>query len=340
MSAASSREGSGTENSKETCGKCDKEVSNNQLFVTCSTCSLQFHIQCQKLSKVKLKVLKEEDGILWFCHTCRRTTRNMIGKMSEMEMRLASLENQMRTSIEEIKVTQNQCESLQIINTELEKVVTETKEKLENAEQQREVQSNIIDNLRRDLYKEHDRNASIEQQVDCIQQTLKENSVRIVDMPECDEKDLDKQVVDLLSIPDITKEDIQSSYRLGKPKESKARDVIVEFVSKKKRNIFYSKRKSTPKSSDGKKVFINEDLTQLRSKLFYDARRLVKTKKVHSTWTQEGNVIIKLNEEDAPMAISTHQELRSKVFGYQFEDMYSYLSSDIDDCMSSDVSSL
>ena len=194
----------------------------------------------------------------------------------------------------------------------------------------------------RDLYKEHNRNISIEQQLDCIKQTSRENNVRIVDMPENNEKDLKKQVVDLLSIPDITEQDIQSSYRLGKPKEGKARDVIVKFVSKQKRDIFYSKRKSTPKGSDNKKVFINEDLTQFRSKLFFDARRLVKTKKLHSTWTQEGNVIIKLNEEDAPMAISTHQELRSKVFGYQFGDIdiCSTISSESDDCMSSDLNSI
>ncbi len=343
MPTARSKEGTSAENRnpRETCGKCDEEVSNSDLFVMCSTCSLHYHIQCQKISKGKLKVIQEEDGILWFCHACRRTTRNMIGKMSEMEKRLVSLESQMKTSIQEIKNLRNQCESLQTKNSALEKAVTETKENLKNAENQRGFQSGIIDNLRRDLYKEHNRNISIEQQLDCIKQASRENNVRIVDMPESDEKDLKKQILDLLSIPDITEEDIQSTYRLGKPKDSKARDVIVKFASKQKRDIFYSMRKSTPKGRDNKKVFINEDLTQFRSKLFFDARRLVKTRKLHSTWTQEGNVIIKLNEEESPVAIATHQELRSKVFGYQFEDIeICSTSSEIDDCMSSDLNSL
>ncbi len=78
-------------------------------------------------------------------------------------------------------------------------------------------------------------------------------------MPECDEKDLKKQVLDLLSIPEITEENIQSSYRLGKPKDNRARDVIVEFTSKQKRDFFYSMRKSTPKGIDNKKVFINDN---------------------------------------------------------------------------------
>ncbi len=153
MPTASSREGSSAENEnpRETCGKCDEEISDTDLFVTCSTCSLQFHIQCQKMSKAKLKVIKEEDGILWFCHACRRTTRNMIGKMSEMEKRLVSLESQMKTSIQEIKNLRNQCESLQTKNSALDKAVTETIENLKNVENQREFQSGTIDNLRRDL---------------------------------------------------------------------------------------------------------------------------------------------------------------------------------------------
>ena len=153
-----------------------------------------------------------------------------------------------------------------------------------------EVQGRAIEGLRRDLYKEHFKNASFEQKLDSLEQSLKQNNVRIVSMPESDEGNLTTQIVELLNLPDINEQDIESSYRLGKSKPGKTRDVIVKFVSKKMRDMFYSQRKSTPKNCDNRKAFINEDLTQLQAELFYDARRLVKNQRIHSTWTQEGNL--------------------------------------------------
>ncbi len=118
------------------CGKCDKELCSDQSIIVCATCTQRFHIQCQKLSKGKFKVLQEDDGVLWFCQACRRTTRNMISKMSEMEKRLVNLEDKMKTSINEVNVLQKQSQSLQIKNTELEKEVKETKENIKDVMKQ------------------------------------------------------------------------------------------------------------------------------------------------------------------------------------------------------------
>ncbi len=60
-------------------------------------------------------------------------------------------------------------------------------------------------------------------------------------MRETNDGDLTKQVMQLLDLPDVTEQDIESSYRLGKCKQGIARDVIMKFTSKKKRDEFYSK---------------------------------------------------------------------------------------------------
>ena len=149
-------------------------------------------------------------------------------------------------------------------------------------------------------------------------------------MRETNDGDLTKQVMQLLDLPDVTEQDIESSYRLGKCKQGIARDVIMKFTSKKKRDEFYSKWKSTPKDRNNKKAYINEDLTQSRSKLFYDARRLVKSQRIHSTWSQEGNIMIKVAESDTPVSITTHEELKSKVFGTSSNDIDTELSYELE----------
>ena len=250
-----------------------------------------------------------------------------LSKMAQMEKRLVTIENFMKTSEQAFQDLQNQCESLRNKNLDLEKEVSECKEKTNKFEEKVEAQCRAIDGLRRDLYKEHQRNISLDKRVDCIEQSAKENNVRIVDLPETKGSNLTKQVVELLNLPNISEEDIHSTYRLGKERDGRIRDVIVRFVDKRKRDTFYSKRKSTPKGNDDKKVFINDDLTPFRSKLFFDARRLAKTNWIHSTWTQEGNILIKLKEDEAPVAVTTHQELRAKVFGYNLENFDSISNS-------------
>ncbi len=57
-------------------------------------------------------------------------------------------------------------------------------------------------------------------------------------------------------------------------------------------------------------VYINDDLTLHRAKLFHDARKLVKQKRLHSTWTQQGSIMVKRYEGNRPITVYDNQELR------------------------------
>ncbi len=291
------------------CSKCDKNISTGQLKISCSTCALFFHTKCQKISKAKLNVLQEEDGILWFCESCRVVTKNMIGKMSYMEQRLGIFETQIKSTTKELETVQDLYKTLENRNKQLEKDVVTLKEMVERDEQQLQFQAELIEDLRRDLHNEHTRNISFDMKLDGIDQAMRENNLRIVGLPESDEV-LKKQIVELLKLPNVMEGDIDSAYRLGKKKEDKMRDVVVKFASKKKRDVFFAQRKETPKDTNGKKAYINEDLTPFRSKLFYDARCLVRRKRLHSAWSQGGSIMVKGKDYDTPASISSYQELR------------------------------
>ena len=57
------------------------------------------------------------------------------------------------------------------------------------------------------------------------------------------------------------------------------------------------KLKSHLKSSGYKDVYINEDLTKSRSQVFFQARKLQKDGHVKSTWTSDGVILIKANDD-------------------------------------------
>ena len=67
---------------------------------------------------------------------------------------------------------------------------------------------------------------------------------------------------------DMELADIDRSHRVGRPGQGKQRDIIVKIVSYRMRRKLYGVRVQT-KSNGLKGVFINEDLTRVRSRIQY-----------------------------------------------------------------------
>ncbi len=76
------------------------------------------------------------------------------------------------------------------------------------------------------------------------------------------------------------------------------------------RDSFYAARKKLHEAKDDyKKTYINEDLTEFRLKLLFDARAFVKKNKLEGAWTQNGNVMV-LADHGGPKPIYNHRDLR------------------------------
>ena len=73
------------------------------------------------------------------------------------------------------------------------------------------------------------------------------------------------------------------------------------------RNCTDSVKNSDSESLSG--VFINEDLTRIRSKLFFDARSLVRAKKLLASYSSDGKIFVQ-DEANKRHVIGTHEELR------------------------------
>ena len=294
------------------CGKCDVNLESKDKAVQCSTCSTKFHTTCQGVSDTLFDILTGEcDGVLWFCHICSKTTRGMIQKMSNMELRLQAIEAERSKDHNELKSLNNLVQSLQdtckILQSNVEQLSEEKKLQEENHEKTLET----ISGLRRDLYKEHDKNLSLQTSIDGLDQKQRERNVRIVGFPEFEDShsDIRRELIQIVGESGISAESIESTARMGKRRDNKPRDLVVNFLTKETRDKFYALRKKTPKDVDNKKVYINEDLTEARAKLFFDARHMVKRKRLFGTWSQNGNIMVKVMSTDSPMVIQNHQEL-------------------------------
>ena len=96
---------------------------------------------------------------------------------------------------------------------------------------------------------------------------------------------------------------------MGKHSHTKARDILVTFSSREKRDAVYHNKRNMPRDETNP-VFINEDLTLHRGKLFYQARLKKKSGKLNSTWTQNGTVMVKIDADGSPYAVNNYAELK------------------------------
>ena len=149
----------------------------------------------------------------------------------------------------------------------------------------------------------------LEGRADAAEQYSRRNSLRVAGIPEETNEDTDKIILGLASTLNVDMEiaDIDRSHRVGRPGAGKQRDIIVKFVSYRMRRKLYGVRVQT-KSKGLKGVFINEDLTRIRSRILSKARRMVKNKHISSAWTSDGTILVR-DKEDRIHRIQTETDL-------------------------------
>ena len=256
----------------------------------------------------------------------------LLNKIKEEAIKI--FEEQMKNYKEQIEKT---------IQDLREEVSAARKRETDMIQQTNNLKENI-ELLKSKLYNQAEREKTISTKtilkMDDIEQDSKLDNLRMVGIPEEEGEILKNKVIEItnekLNLHNISESDINLCYRLGKTNESKTRDVIVRFNNREKRNLIYRCRRSMPREDHP--IYINEDLTTRRNKLFYDARSLKKAGRLAAVWTQEGNIIIKTSESSEPVQVETNSDLRyalqentEQIYSNSDVNLYDYDSDIIDE---------
>ncbi len=193
------------------------------------------------------------------------------------------------------------------------------------------------DGINKNLLKKEKQITMLKSEVDRMDQKQRETRLRIMGVPEDENEELVKTITKIaqnkLGMKKFNKDNIDLVYRSGKKKQQRHRDIVVQFKSKTTKDQFQQLRKKlTDGIAPAKKVYLNDDLTEFRQKLLYDARQLAKREKLKAAWSQEGNIIVLKDTNTRPVAITTHEDLRRLVDPQiwqdddEFIDLYSIYS--------------
>ena len=163
--------------------------------------------------------------------------------------------------------------------------------------------STRIDNLEKDnkdlraeVKQLTSRVSTLESASDTAEQYSRRNCLRLVGLSETPFESTDDIILDIASEMDVTLSpaDIDRTHRLNQPsKWTTPRSIIVKFATYRARSRFYKARSGLKGNDKYSKVYINEDLTSSRSKLFKCARKLYKDRLIQNCWTFDGRVFVK-----------------------------------------------
>ena len=150
-----------------------------------------------------------------------------------------------------------------------------------------------------------------QQMLDEAEQYSKRDNILINGVAETNDENTDDIVRQVgreigVSIKEI---DISISHRIGR-RGAKPRPIVAKFVRRSVRNEMLRNRKNLKGNKRYPKVFIDEHLTQLRSKMLKMVRE---DPEVDSTWSIGGKVWCKKKGEEEKRCINSPEELFSKL---------------------------
>lgn len=160
--------------------------------------------------------------------------------------------------------------------------------------------------LKEEINKLKHENRKLKEQIDSVEQYGRRSLIRLSGIPEPErEGDTTEIVREIISNidPNYREEDIIRSHRVGKratenERVNKPRQIIVRLSEPSVKFRILKSGKNLKKIPNYKSVYINEDLTLLRSKLLYHCRQLQKKKKISKLWTTNGKICLKDNQDE------------------------------------------
>ena len=132
--------------------------------------------------------------------------------------------------------------------------------------------------------------------------------------------DTDDIVVDICKNKlkvDITKDDINRSHPVGKPKHGKSQ-IICRLRNWKVKNAIYKMKKEL--KGDPDRIFITEDLTMYRQSVITEISKAKRSGRVKSFWTNDGRIFLKLTENGPKHLIKCHEDFDDLIKQHYYAD--------------------
>lgn len=306
------------------CKLCKKNVSSRIMKINCNDCESPFHASCVKLEKEEVEFFQSDNNI-WRCDSCAKTRRKSMAVESELNKGNPNL-NDVLDLLNVIRAENK--EQTKNLEKELGKSVNSCHENIEELKTVLKEQSDKIDRYEKKIDELLNQNTNLRKRVrdleiglDEAEQYSRINCLEISGVPDKVNEDVVtevKKVGEALGVT-ITDDMIDACHRLGRKQDKWPRAIIVKFSRRSVKEEMLQKRRVKrnfntthigERNSPGKVIYINESLTKARRELHKQVRELKKKKGLSFIWIRNGNILVRPNEGDPVIAVTTMEDLK------------------------------
>nr|XP_039270444.1 uncharacterized protein LOC120345111 [Styela clava] len=246
---------------------------------------------------------------------------SVLNNTQQLTERLEVMFQQSDTLMGKVDMLVEDLNSIRMVNTTLQSDVQIVKASQEFINAEFEIQKSYLAELHTKVEELSASNNALRALVSTLQlrfdkvfedlaQYIRRENLEFHGIPYIEGENTDDLVIKMGKLLNINVErlDISISHRLPRRDKSKIPPIIVRFTNRNKRNEFVDKKRTT--SSIGnfgitgmKTLYINENLTDFRNNLLYNARMSKKTNKYERLWTTNGNIFMRKNKDSPRIQI-------------------------------------
>lgn len=207
-----------------------------------------------------------------------------------------------KTTVSEMSVDDLQMIISQAINSALKPLNDSMANLQKEVSSLKETVKNLSDELAKKDEKIEMLEAVVADGLDEREQYSRRNNLRIFGIPEAENEDTDKLVIDVAGKMGVSLEPyhIDRSHRVGKTSEN-PRPIIVKFVSYAERRVVFTSKKKLK----GSRITVREDLTKTRLDLLKTAESQYSRSAV---WTSDGVILVNVGKQ-RPFRVKTGKDL-------------------------------
>ena len=241
--------------------------------------------------------------------------------LTDIKEMLVGIQTTVTTILQENQQLQQELKELKAALNANQRETEKLKTQLTKAEKANDALQKELEQVRHKLYRQIEETNRLDENYDELEQYSRKNSLEVVGVPESAYTSTEEVIIRIGEAVDvnINPEDIEISHKL---KRKNSRPIIVKFLSHKVKSRLYKARTKLKglKVSDifpsyataslqEQRIFINENLTDYRRKLFWKANQKKKDNMIISAWTIDGKIFVKTSPDGAPIRIHGEEDL-------------------------------
>ncbi|CAN8011342.1 unnamed protein product [Ixodes pacificus] len=115
-------------------------------------------------------------------------------------------------------------------------------------------------------------------------------------------------VADKLQVTRLKKEDVEAVHRVPSRK-GKTPPIMIRFSNRSRRDEWLKNKNKLRSEDPNDNIYLQENLTEINKKLFFEAREKAKSLGYRYTWHKGGCTYVRKQDGDRAIRIKTHLDI-------------------------------